>query len=164
MLCYGWISKKIEFMRRIIVLVTLLLLVATSGISAQKRRASRAYEAFEAGEYYEAIDFFKDTYSKTSKSDKAARGEYIFMIAESYRLVNDPRSAETWYKLAVKQSSGRPESHFYLAMTYKKNGKYELAIEELNNYKQVAPADPRADQEILACELAVEWQRILKHT
>lgn len=151
--------RKFEFMRRIIVLVTLLLLVATSGISAQKRRASRAYEAFEAGEYYEAIDFFKDTYSKTSKSDKAARGEYIFMIAESYRLVNDPRSAETWYKLAVKQSSGRPESHFYLAMTYKKNGKYELAIEELNNYKQVAPADPRADQEILACELAVEWQR-----
>ncbi len=146
-------------MKRVFVLLTLLFMIGVTDLPAQKKRAVRAYEAYEAGEYYDAIDLFKDTYSKTSKSDKAARGEYIFMIGECYRLVNDSRSAETWYKLAVRQTTGRPESYYYLAMTYKKNGKYEQAIEELNNYKQVAPSDARADQEILACEMALEWQR-----
>ena len=156
---YGLFTQYCFKMKRVFVLIALLLFIGVTDLSAQKRRATRAYEAFNAGEYYQAIDYFKDTYSKTSKSDKAARGEYIFMIAECYRLVNDPRSAETWYKLAVKQTTGRPESYFYLAMTYKKNGKYDLAIEELNNYKQVAPSDAKADQEILACQLALEWQR-----
>jgi len=146
-------------MKKTAVLILIIIFFGVTDTFAQKRRAARAYEAYEAGEYYEAIDQFKDTYSKTNKSDKAARGEYIYMIAECYRLVNDPRSAETWYKLAVKQTTGRPEAFLQLALTLKKNGKYELAIEELNNYKQVAPSDPRADQELLACELALEWQR-----
>lgn len=145
-------------MKRISVVFIILLLISGSTLSAQKRKAAQAYASYEAGEYYDAIDLFKDTYSKTKKSDKINRGEYIFMIAECYKLVNDPRSAETWYKLAVRQSS-RPEAQFYLALTLKKNGKYEQAIEELKQYKQVAPSDTRADQELLACELSLEWQR-----
>ena len=41
----------------------------------------------------------------------------------------------------------------------KKNGKYQLAIDEFKKYKQIAPSDARADQEIRACELALEWLR-----
>ena len=35
----------------------------------------------------------------------------------------------------------------------------QLAIDEFRKYKQVAPSDARADQEIRACELALEWVR-----
>ncbi len=146
-------------MKRLIILFTLLIIVTLQDTSAQKRRGERAYDAYNAGEYYDAIDEFKNTYSKTKKSDKESRAEFIFMIAECYRLVNDPRNAETWYKLAVKSSYSRPEAQFWLASTLKKNGKYQQAIEEFRNYKQVAPADSKADQEIRACELALEWQR-----
>jgi peptidoglycan-associated lipoprotein len=146
-------------MKRFSILVIILMIAAIQDSSAQKKRGERAYSAFNAGEYYEAIDQFKDTYSKTKKADRETRTEFIFMIAECYRLINDPRNAETWYKLAVKSSFSRPEAQYWLAASLKKNGKYQQAIDEFKKYKQVAPADARADQEIRACELALEWSR-----
>jgi len=146
-------------MKRYIILFILLFIITLQETPAQGRRSERAYDAYNAGEYFDAIDEFKNTYSKTKKADKESRAEYIFMIAECYRLINDPRNAETWYKLAVKSAYSRPEAQFGLASTLKKNGKYQQAIEEFRNYKQVAPADAKADQEIRACELALEWQR-----
>jgi len=146
-------------MKRLIFVFTLLIIFTLQESSAQKRRSERAYDAFKAGEYFEAIDEFKNTYSKTKKSDKDLRAEYVFMIAECYRLINDPRNAETWYKLAVKSSFSRPEAQYWLASTLKKNGKYQQAVEEFKNYKQIAPSDARPDQEIRACELALDWMR-----
>ena len=112
-----------------------------------------------AGEYFDAIDLFKNAYSKTNKSDKATRTDLVFMIAECYRLTNDPKNSETWYKLAVRSTFSKPEAQFRLAESLKKNGKYQLAIDELKKYKQIAPSDARADQEIRACELALDWLR-----
>jgi peptidoglycan-associated lipoprotein len=146
-------------MKRFSILVIILMIAAMQDSSAQKKRGERAYSAYNAGEYYDAIDQFKDTYSKTKKADRETRTEFIFMIAECYRLINDPRNAETWYKLAVKSSFSRPEAQYWLAASLKKNGKYQQAIDEFKKYKQVAPADARADQEIRACELALEWSR-----
>jgi peptidoglycan-associated lipoprotein len=146
-------------MKRVLFLIILLITIIVLDASAQKRKAERAYDAFNAGEYFDAIDEFKDTYSKTKKTDKISRSEIVYMIAECYRLINDPKNAETWYKLAVKSSTARPEAEFWLAESMKKNGKYQPAIDELKKYKQLAPADAKADQEIRACELALEWMR-----
>lgn len=143
-------------MKRISIFIILFFLIGANDAFAQKRKVAKAYSTYEAGEYSEAIDYFKDAYSKTKKSNPS-RGEYIYMIAECYRRVNDSRSAETWYKLAAKQSD-KPDAQYYLATTYKKNGKYKEAVEALKEYKKIAPADARADQELLACELALEWQ------
>jgi peptidoglycan-associated lipoprotein len=146
-------------MKRIFFLVILLIFAVLPELSAQKRKIERAYDSFKAGEYYDAIDLFKDAYSKTKKGDKSARAELIYMIADCYRLVNDPKNSETWYKLAVKSSYSRPEAQLWLAESIKKNGKYAQAIDEFKKYKQVAPGDARTDQEIRACELASEWLR-----
>jgi len=145
-------------MKRILFLILLLTFIVVQESPAQKRKAERAYVSFEAGEYYEAIDLFKDSYSKTKRSDKIARAELIYMIAECYRLVNNSRNAETWYKLAVRSAATKPEAQLWYAASLKKNGKYKQAIEELKKYKQIAPSDAKADQEIRACELAIEWQ------
>jgi len=145
-------------MKRFLFLLILMMFIVLQESPAQKRKAERAYSSFEAGEYYEAIDLFKDTYSKTKRSDKIGRAELIYMIAECYRLVNNPRNAETWYKLAVRSAATKPEAQLWYAASLKKNGKYKQAIEELKKYKQIAPADAKADQEIRACELALEWQ------
>ena len=146
-------------MKRILLLFILILtLFSLEGI-AQKRKTDRAYSSYRAGEYYDAIDLFKDAYSKTKKADKSARTELVFMIAECYRLINDPKNSETWYKLAVKSSYSKPDAQYWLAESLKKNGKYPQAIDEFKKYKQVAPSDARADQEIRSCELAEEWLR-----
>lgn len=137
----------------------ILFILALPDANAQKRKTERAYTSFAAGEYYDAIDLFKDAYSKTNKGDKNQRTELVFRIAECYRLTNDPKNAETWYKLAVKSSFSKPEAQFWLAESMKKNGNYALAKDEFKKYKQVAPSDSRADQEIRACELADDWMR-----
>ena len=92
-------------MRRLLLLVILLIIVASQQVTAQKRKIERAYSSFNAGEYFDAIDQFKNAYSKTKKADKNSRTELVFMIAECYRLTNDPKDAETWYKLAVKHDT-----------------------------------------------------------
>jgi peptidoglycan-associated lipoprotein len=146
-------------MKRLFLLLIILVLVTSFEASAQKRKTERAYTSFTAGEYYDAIDLFKDAYSKTKKADKNQRTELVFMIAECYRLTNDPKNAETWYKLAVKSSYSKPEAQFWLAESMKKNGKYPNAIDEYKKYKQIAPSDTRADQEIRSCELAEDWMK-----
>jgi peptidoglycan-associated lipoprotein len=146
-------------MKQLLLLFIFIIFVTMPEASAQKRKTERAYSSFKAGEYYDAIDLFKDAYSKTKKSNKEARNDLVFMIAECYRLTNDPKNAETWYKLSVKSSNSKPEAELWLAESLKKNGKYSLAIDEFKKYKQIAPSDARADQEIRSCELSDEWLR-----
>jgi len=146
-------------MKRLFLLILILITVTSYEVTAQKRKAERAYSAFNAGEYFDAIDQFKNSYSKTKKSDKASRAELVFMIAECYRLTNNPKNAETWYKMAVRSSYSKPEALFWLAESMKKNGKHKQAIDEFKKYKQIAPSDARADQQIRSCELAIEWTR-----
>jgi peptidoglycan-associated lipoprotein len=146
-------------MKSLFLFIILLLVITLQEAGAQRRKSEKAYAAFNAGEYYDAIDLFKDAYSKAGKSDKNTRSELVFMIAECYRLTNDPKDAETWYKQAVKSSNSKPEAEYYLAESMKKNGKYQQAIEEFKKYKQVAQGDSKADQEIRSCELAIEWLR-----
>jgi peptidoglycan-associated lipoprotein len=144
-------------MRYLISVVFCLIMIAGPDALAQKRKSERAYEYFDAGEYFEAIDHFKNTYSKSR--DKALKEEMVFMVSECYRLINDPRNAEIWYKKAVRSSYSKPEAQYWYADALKKNGKYDQAIEEYRKYKQLVPGDARADQEIRACELASEWLR-----
>lgn len=137
--------------------ILFFVLVSVTTASGQKKKAERAYEFFKSGEYYEAIDQFKNTYSKTK--DKELKAEMVFMVSECYRLINDPKNAEIWYKKAVRSTYSKPEAQFWYADAIKKNGKYQLAIDEYRKYKQLVPGDARADQQIRACELAIEWLR-----
>ena len=144
-------------MKRLLLLIILLITVTHNDVTAQKRKAERAYSSYNAGEYFDAIDQFKNAYSKTKKADKNSRTELVLMIAECYRMTNDPKNAETWYKMAIKSAYSKPDAQFWFAESLKKNGKYPAAIDEFKKYKQIAPSDARADQEIRACELAIEW-------
>lgn len=140
-------------MVRIVVLMLIILIPFTA--YPQKRKAQKAYDAWEAGEYFEAIDLFKDAYSKTRDRDE--KSEYVFMVAECYRLTNNPRNAEPWYKRISGRDNARPEATYWYAETLKKNGKYEEALEAFEEYKQIVPSDARSDLGIRSCELAIEW-------
>jgi len=143
-------------MNRTVVLIIIVALVFPSLLQAQKQKTERAYAAYEAGSYYDAIDHFKDVYSKTR--DRQLKAEMVFMVSECYRLINDPKNAELWYKRAVRSPFPKPEAQYWLADSYKKLGRYPEAIEEFRAYRQLVPGDPRTEQQIRACELAMEWQ------
>jgi peptidoglycan-associated lipoprotein len=144
-------------MKRFLLLSIALIILFSADMAAQKRRVERAYEFFNAGEYYLAMDHFKNAYSKLK--DKAVKADMVYMVAECYRMINDPKNSEIWYKKAVRTAYAKPMAQFWFAESLKKNGKYPQAIDEYRKYKQLAPNDSRADQEIRACELAQEWLR-----
>lgn len=135
-------------------LIIVIFLVPVSA-EAQKQKAERAYEAFRSGSYFEATDLFKDVYSKTR--DKQIKADMVYMVSECYRIINDPKNAELWYKKAVKSAFPKPEAQYWLAESIKKNGRYPQAIEEFRKYRQMVPGDPRTEQQIRSCELAMEW-------
>ena len=143
-------------MKKSFILMFVFLLLIPLLLDAQKQKIERAYAAYEAGSYYDAIDFFKDSYSKTR--DKQVKADMVFMVSECYRLINDPKNAELWYKRAVKSSFPRPEAQYWLAESTKKLGRYPQAIAEFRKYRQLVPGDPRTEQQIRSCELAMEWQ------
>ena len=104
----------------------ILLLAVHSGTFAQKKRWVKAEEAFEAGEYFDAIDLYKDAYAAIQ--DRSLKTEIVFKIAECYRLTNAPDKAELWYKKAIGQDYPDPVVILNYAETLKKNDKYEEAL------------------------------------
>lgn len=132
-----------------------LLIVLPANLQAQKRKIQKADEAFDAGEYFEAIDLYRDAYSAVR--DREVKQDLMYQIAETYRITNDPKHAETWYRKFLKKGQNRPEAYLRLAESYKMQGEYENALNEYKRYKQLVPNDPRADQGIRSCELALEW-------
>jgi len=143
-------------MNRIIILIIAVTLLCPSVLQAQKQKTERAYAAYNAGSYFEAIDYFKDVYSKTR--DKQLKADMVFMVSECYRLINDPKNAELWYKRAVRSPFPKPEAQYWLAESNKKLGRYPQAIEEFSEYRRLVPGDPRTEQQIRSCELAIQWQ------
>jgi peptidoglycan-associated lipoprotein len=122
---------------------------------AQSGKARKADIAYKAGEYYKAIDLYRDTYN--SLRDNTKKDQLLFQIAQCYRLANEPIKAELWYSKSIAKGYSDPIAVFYLAEMQKMNMKYEEAKENYKTFKNNAPTDPRADYGIRSCEQAMKW-------
>ncbi|HJX72236.1 MAG TPA: OmpA family protein [Bacteroidales bacterium] len=135
-------------------LIITILLSPINGFT-QPKKSIKAYETFEAGEYYMAIDEFKEAYEKTmAKSDKL---DIAFGIAECYRLTNNPAQSELWYGKVLAKNYPNPLAILYYADALKMNQKYEDAKIQYRAYKELVPGDPRGNDGIISCDLALEW-------
>jgi peptidoglycan-associated lipoprotein len=126
-----------------------------SDMNGQSRRLDRAERAWSAGEYYEAIDLYKDAYSAVS--DRDLRTEIIFRIAKCYMKVSDIRQTESWFRRAITRNFENPDVYWYYGEALKMNEKYEEAIEQFRIFKELVPDDPRGDIGIRSSEMAMNW-------
>ncbi len=138
-----------------LILLAVFTLSTTSADAQRRGKVDRALQAYEAGEYYEAIDLLKEAYDMVS--DREEKSEIIFKIAESYRRTNNPKSAEMNYKKAILRDYQNPVAILYYADMMKMNEKYEEAIEQYRRYAELVPEDPRGNDGILSSELALQW-------
>jgi peptidoglycan-associated lipoprotein len=138
-----------------ILLIIILLFVTGESYSQKKSKDHRANAAYEAGEYYEAIDLFKNAYNKIK--DRSKRSEIVFKIAECYRILREARKAEVWYRKAINLDFQDPVIYLRYAEMLMMNENYDEAAEQFKKYKELVPADPRAENGIRSCQLAVEW-------
>ncbi len=140
----------------IILLVLIGLISAIQPVEGQrKERDSRANAAFEAGEYYEAIDLFKRAYSKIS--DKDRRAGIIFKIAECYRITGQPRQAALWYRKALQQDYQDPGLYLRYGQSLMRYERFEEAEEQFTIYNDLVPDDPRGDWGVESARVAQEW-------
>lgn len=132
-----------------------LVFVVTNPAPAQSKKAVKAFSTYHAGEYYAAIDQFKDAYQKTA--DKKEKLNIAFYIAESYRLTNNPKQSELWYGKVIAKNYENPVAILHYAEALKMNQEYEEAKIQFQAYKDLVPDDPRATNGILSCDIAQEW-------
>ncbi len=133
----------------------ILLIPIESHAQRKKDQTAKAREAYAAGEYVVAIDLFKDAYNKVS--DKEVKSELIFLIAECYRLTNQPDKSELRYKQAIQKEYPNPIIYLRYADALRMDEAYEDAMEQYRRYKELVPDDPRGTEGITSCELSLEW-------
>jgi tetratricopeptide (TPR) repeat protein len=140
---------------RIFPFLILLILFTSENSSGQSKRLERADAAFETGEYFLAIDLYKDAYNAVN--DRNIRSEIIFKTAECYRKINDSRQAEVWYKKAINRNYSNPLVYLYYANALQMNEKFDDAVIEYQRYSELRPEDPRGRNGLFSCQLAREW-------
>jgi peptidoglycan-associated lipoprotein len=137
-------------------ILVILLVINVDSAFAQSKKAVKAFSTFDAGEYYDAIDQFKDAYQKTA--DKKEKLNMAFHIAECYRLTNNPQQAELWYSKVIAKNFENPIAILRYAEALKMNEEYEEAKIQFQAYKELVPNDPRGADGVISCDLAVEWE------
>ena len=103
--------------------ISAFLLVANFSF-AQNAATRAADKAFQSGDYYDAITLYKKAYTK--EKNKPKRAEIIFMVAESYRHINDYKNQEVWYAKAIKAKYKDPKAVLYLAYALRSSRKAVL--------------------------------------
>jgi len=136
-------------------LIVLLAGICLIPAYSQNKKASKAYETYEAGEYYAAIDEFKNAYQKTT--DKKEKLNVAFYIAECYRKIDNSSQAALWYGKVVAKDYENPLSILYYADALKMNQNFEEAKAQYQHYKELVPDDTRGSDGILSCDFALQW-------
>ncbi|OFX24257.1 MAG: hypothetical protein A2041_14340 [Bacteroidetes bacterium GWA2_31_9b] len=142
--------KKTAFL---FVIVSLFMLSLVHG---QTTKSKKAFEYFNNGQYFAAIDMLRDAYGQ--EPDAVTKIEITFKVAECYRLTSQPEKAEAWYKRVVLKKYENPLIYLYYADALKMNEKFELAIDNYREYKKLVPTDPRGENGIRSCEMAIKWK------
>src|SRR6056297_3203532 len=138
----------------------LLLFLLSMGLlqeaSAQMRFYNEAEEVYQAGQYYKAVDMYRNAYDKIQ--GKEIKAEIVFKIAECYRKTGQPRKAELWYSNAISKEYDNPLIYLYHANALKTNEEFDEAIENYKEYQKLKPDDPRGERGIKSCTLAKKWK------
>ncbi len=145
------------------IILQLLAIVVVTFFSVtaytQTRKSQAADEDFANLRFSLAIPKYKKAYSRT-KRNKVEKNRISFQLGECYRLTNEPKRAEAFYKRLERVSyyHTEPLSLFYLAEVQRADGKYDEALENYKKYIEIAPDDPLGKVGQESCELHTEWE------
>lgn len=151
-----FISRKINCMNRIF--STLLLLHIIVLASYSQKVVAKANEAFDAGEYFNAIPLYRNAYSKISE-DETLKAQIAFRIGYCCRRISKYDHADLWFGKAVELRYADPVVHLYYAEALLAHEKYDEAEEQFLKYKKLVPNDERIDAGLRSCRLAKQWTK-----
>lgn len=141
-----------EKFKRLIYTVLAVVLVTATGLS--QKVLKKADAAFDAKQYFDAINLYKQAYSSAPK-DK--RGIILYRMGVASQKINNYKEAETNFNKAIASNFDDPDVYLRLAEVLKNQMKYPEAIAEYKNYKAKGGNAKKADIGIKSCELAQQW-------
>jgi len=141
------------------VIAAILILFFSIPAASQTRKSQAADEDFAHLRFSLAIPKYKKAYSRT-KSNKAEKNRISFQLGECYRLTNEPKRAEAFYKRLERASyyHTEPLCLLYLADVQRTDGKYDEALENYTKYIEIAPDDPRGKVGLESCQQHLDWE------
>jgi peptidoglycan-associated lipoprotein len=116
-------------LKHICLLALLALFVSACGAGQYLGKGDKR---FEMEQYDKAIEYYKQALSNSKNP-----GEVNYKIAESYRLSNRLAEAEPFYKAALDGGYRKEQAYYYHGMALKANGKYEEALNQLQDYANI---------------------------
>lgn len=137
-------------------LTTTAVIAIVFSVNAQKNYLKDADLAYANHQYFNAIELYKQAYTKIKKAD--AKAKILYKTGDSYHEISDLKGAETYYTKAIKAKYPDPIVYLRLADCLKAQMKYPEAIIEYNNYKKQMPGDVRGENGVKSCELAQQWK------
>lgn len=110
------------------------------------RKADSAFEEFS---YAQAVEYYK---AAINEVEKEKRNYATSQIALSYKNLNEPDSAEVWFKKAIDAGEKDPEFNFFLAEALLSNQKNEEAKYWYQQYNDKVGEDSRSNRKLAAIE------------
>ena len=145
------------------IVLTLAALTLTTLAFAQPKAIVKANEAYVSERYSEAAPLCEDAYDKLSRKGGARaqlkKGDMAFKAAESYRLTERYREAQSWYDRCVllEYEEVVPEVLLFNADMLRMMREYDKAIDNYRRYQELVPGDDRAVEGISSCERNKEF-------
>ena len=143
-----------KFMKSIFPALLAIFILIAPAEAQKKAKDARAQAAFDAGEYYEAIDLYKDAYNKVDREQKTA---IFFKVGECYRIIGDAKAASLWYSKALREDYQDPVIFLRQGQMLLVNEKYTEAEDEFKKYRDLVPDDPRGEIGFESCQAAIVW-------
>lgn len=122
-----------------------------------KANLTTAKKAFDNKEYATALNLYRGAYNQTDNKDE--KTEAAEKIAESYVYLDDPKSAEIWFKRVMAANPSNADAKLGYARALKANEKYPEAIAEYQAYQKQFGTNEVVEKEIAGCEKAAKWKR-----
>lgn len=129
--------------------------VVLTASSFSQKLLKKADASFEARQYFNALEMYKQVYGSVSKDKKPL---VLYKSGIACQEINDYKGAETYYQKAIASNFDDPTVYMRLAEVLKSQQKYPEAIVEYNNYKAKGGDAKRADLGVKSCELAQQWK------
>jgi outer membrane protein OmpA-like peptidoglycan-associated protein/tetratricopeptide (TPR) repeat protein len=141
--------KKIVRMKRYCLLLVAFVMVAGVSFGQNTKKADKA---FSGGRYYEAIQEYSLLEGKIT--DPQLLSHITFSIAESYRRMNQPERAESYYVKAIRGGYMLPDVYFGYGEVLLNLAKYDEAKKQFEIFKRSNPENRLVDAKIASCEFA----------
>lgn len=121
--------------------------VATTPVLKKSYTAKQGDDAYNLFDFYGAVKYYQKALKCPKKNEDTTY--LVQKIADSYRQLNDPVNAESWYAKLADKPGTNALNKFYYAEALRANMNYSSAKKYYEQYKAAVPGDQNVD-EILA--------------